>query len=129
MKNKLVNKEANEEAPKRQKSRFSRLITNVLSGEFLTRESVTAHLPFLLYLCGFFLLSIYIGYVFENTERQKIRVKRELEELGAEYKTLKSELEAQKQQSSVAAAISSLGLQEPTTPPQIIEIDRKKIEE
>ena len=93
----------------------------VLSGDFLAQENVTKHVPFILYLCGFFLLSIYIGYVFDNTERQKIRTERELEELSAEYKTLKSELESKRQQSSVIKEIQDLGLKEPGTPPVIIE--------
>ncbi|WP_306640343.1 FtsL-like putative cell division protein [Sanyastnella coralliicola] len=130
MKNRLATPNEEQQAPaKKSRGRFSRLVTNVLSGEFLTKESVTAHLPFVLYVCAFFLLSIYIGYVFENTEREKIRVERQLQELSAEYKTLKSELEAKKQQSSVAQAISSLGLVEPTAPPVIIEFDAKSIEE
>lgn len=130
MKNRIVNpdeKTAEQSAPKN-RGRFSRLVNQVLSGEFLTREGVVSHLPFLLYLTLFFLLSIYIGYTFDNTEREKVRVKRELEELGAEYKTLKSELETKKRQSSVARSIQQLGLKEPNRPPVVIEADLKALE-
>lgn len=130
MKNRIVDPEESkqEKAAPKSKRRFSRLVNQVLSGEFLTREVVVSHLPFLLYLTFFFLFSIYIGYTFDNTEREKVRVKRELEELSAEYKTLKSELETKKRQSSVARSIQQLGLEEPSRPPVIIEADPKELE-
>ncbi len=110
------------------KRKFSRAVTNVLSGEFLTREDVVKHIPFLLYVCVFFILSIALGYSFDNTEREKIKVRKELKELEAEYKTLKTELETEKQISNVSKRIEALGLEEPVNPPSIIAIERSELE-
>ncbi len=130
MKNRIINPEDahQEKAVPKNKRRFSRLVNQLLSGEFLTRDGVVSHLPFLLYLTFFFLFSIYIGYTFDNTEREKVQVKQVLEELSAEYKTLKSELETKKRQSSVARSIQQLGLEEPNRPPVVIETDPKQLE-
>ncbi|MDG1260667.1 MAG: FtsL-like putative cell division protein [Flavobacteriales bacterium] len=129
MKNEFTTKkETQEQAPKK-KGKFSKGITNVLSGEFLSHEGVMKHAPFLLYLTVFFLLYIYIGFTFEDAERDKQRIKGQLEEMNAEYKTLKSELEAKKRQSSVAADIQRLNLEQPNTPPLIIEVNPESFEE
>jgi hypothetical protein len=132
MKNRIKSQneeQTQQEAPKRKSRRLSRAVTRLLNGEFLTEEGVVRHMPFMLYVTGFFLLTIYLGYYFDNTEREKAKVKITLEELSAEYKTLKSELEARKQQSSVARSISDLGLDEPNEPPVVIEPNEAALEE
>jgi hypothetical protein len=114
--------------PRRRGRRLSRAVTRVLSGEFLTREEVVGHIPFLLYVCGFFIISIAVGYSFDNTERAKVKLRTQLKELNAEYKTLKTALETRKQHSNVARQIEAIGLEEATTPPVIIEITRRDLE-
>ncbi|MDP4827522.1 MAG: FtsL-like putative cell division protein [Flavobacteriales bacterium] len=118
-----------EEKEVRSKKRFSQTITGLLNGEFLTREGMVKHMSYVVFLCGIFLLYIFLGYQFEQIERKKSQTKRQLEELSAEYKTLKSELEAKKQQSNVARDIASLGLIEPISPPPTIEADPSYFEE
>lgn len=112
----------------RRKRRLSRAVTRLLNGEFLTREEVIDHIPFLLYVCGFFLITIALGYSFDNTEREKIKVREALKELNAEYKTLKTTLESEKQHSNVSQRILDLGLEEPTNAPVIIELNRIELE-
>lgn len=119
--------QATEPKPRRAR-KFSRAVTSVLSGEFLTREEVVSHIPFLLFVCGFFIVSIAVGYSFDNTEREKVTLRRQLNELNAEYKTLKTELETRKQHSKVARNIEALGLEEASSPPIIIEQPRKALE-
>lgn len=116
-----------EAAPKKS-AKLSRAVKRVLNGEFLTREEVLNHIPFVLYVCGFFLLSIAIGYDFDNTERRKQKSSERLREVSAEYKTLKTQLEARRQQSQVSAEIDALGLEESSTPPLIIEVNLSDLE-
>jgi hypothetical protein len=116
-----------ETAPKKS-AKLSRVVKRVLNGEFLTREEVLNHMPFVLYVCGFFLLSIAIGYNFDNTERKKQKANERLREVSAEYKTLKTQLEARRQQSQVSAEIDALGLEESSTPPLIIEVNLSDLE-
>ena len=129
MKNEFQQKKEEQTKAPKTKSRFSKGITNVLSGEFLSHEGVMKHAPFLLYLTLFFLAYIYIGFTFEDAEREKHKIKGQLEEMSAEYKTLKSELEAKKRQSSVAEDIKRLDLEQPNTPPLIIEVNPDSFEE
>ncbi|MEO0403721.1 MAG: FtsL-like putative cell division protein [Bacteroidota bacterium] len=119
----IASEEKKEEQKPTKKNWFSRGLNTLLNGEFLTKDGVTKHLPFMLFLAGLFVIFISLGYQFEQTERQKVRVKRELEEAMTEYKSLKSQLETRKQQSSVLDQIDRLQLTEPTSPPEIIEVD------
>ena len=98
-----------------------KIIRDIISGKFLTGEGVIAHVPFLLFLCGIFLANIGLGYKFENIERNKMKTKRALEEVNAEYKTLMSDLESRLQQSQVEQEIKDLGLEQPLSQPILLD--------
>lgn len=106
---------------RRQKNSITPLIGDLLSGEFLTREGVTRHIPFLLFISGLFIAYIAMGYQFERMERAKIQNKRQLQELSAEYKTIKAQFETQLQQSRVEESIANIGLSQPVEPPFLLE--------
>lgn len=98
---------------------------DILNGTFLTGDGITTHIPYLLFMCGIFLLYISLGYKFENIERDKMKTEHALEEVTAEYKTLRSELESRLQQSRVESATAFLGLEQPMEPPVLLEVDVK----
>lgn len=106
---------------RRQKNSITPLIGDLLSGEFLTREGVTRHIPYLLFISGLFIAYIAMGYQFERMERAKIQNKRQLQELSAEYKTIKAQFETQLQQSRVEESIANIGLSQPVEPPFLLE--------
>ena len=106
---------------RRQKNAIAPLIRDLLSGEFLTREGVTRHIPYLLFISGLFIAYIAMGYQFERMERAKIQNKRHLQELSAEYKTIKAQFETQLQQSRVEQSIANIGLNQPVEPPYLLE--------
>ncbi len=106
---------------RRQKNAIAPLIRDLLSGEFLTREGVTRHIPYLLFISGLFIAYIAMGYQFERMERAKIQNKRHLQELSAEYKTIKAQFETQLQQSRVEQSIANIGLSQPVEPPYLLE--------
>ena len=95
------------------------------NGTFLTGDGITTHIPYLLFMCGIFLLYISLGYKFENIEREKMKTEHALEEVTAEYKTLRSELESRLQQSRVESATAFLGLEQPMEQPILLEVDVK----
>lgn len=97
------------------------VIRDLLSGEFLTREGVTRHIPYLIFISGLFIAYIAMGYQFERIEREKLMTKRQLEELSAEYKTLKAQFETELQQSTVEQNIADLGLRQTVEPPFLLE--------
>ena len=106
--------DAKKREQRRQKNSIAPLVRDLLSGEFLTREGVTRHIPYLLFISG-------MGYQFENMERAKIQNKRQLQELSAEYKTIKAQFETQLQQSRVEESIANIGLSQPVEPPYLLE--------
>ena len=107
------------------KNGTGKIFKDIISGKFLTSEGITSHIPYLLFLTALFLVYISLGYKFENIERDKMRTERALEEVVSEYKTLRSELESRLQQSRVESATSVLGLQQPTSPPTLLQLDAK----
>ena len=104
---------------------IGKFFRDILNGSFLTGDGITTHIPYLLFLCGLFLLYISLGYKFENIEREKMKTEFSLEEVTAEYKTIRSELESRLQQSRVESATAFLGLEQPKEPPILLEVDLK----
>ena len=110
-----------ERAARRTQNSIGPIVRDILSGEFLTREGVTRHIPYLIFVSVLFIAYIAMGYQFERLEREKLKTKRQLEELSAEYKTLKAEFETQLQQSTVEQNIAELGLRQNVEPPFLLE--------
>ncbi|HEY8404688.1 MAG TPA: FtsL-like putative cell division protein [Flavobacteriales bacterium] len=100
-----------------------KFIQRVLSGDFLAKEGLVQHMPFIAFLVVLFLLNIGLVYYFENTAREKVRMQNELNETRALYNTTMSRLETSKRQSNVAQSIRDMGLKELRTPPQIIDVE------
>lgn len=107
---------------------ISRSVSRLLNGEFLTKDGLINHLPFIGFLVGLFLLHIALMYFFENTQREIVRKQSELNELRSEFNTAMSELETKKQQSNVATEIQALGLEELRTPPEVIDVEKGHFE-
>jgi len=121
-------KKAPKRTPQEKQERANRqsiapVIRDILSGEFLTRDGVTRHIPYLIFVSGLFIAYIAMGYQFERMEREKLRTKRQLEELSAEYKTLKAKFETELQQSTVEHNIAELGLRQNVEPPFLLEYE------
>jgi cell division protein FtsL len=114
-----------ERAARRTQNSIGPIVRDILSGEFLTREGVTRHIPYLIIVSVMFIAYIAMGYQFERLEREKLQTKRQLEELSAEYKTLKAEFETQLQQSTVEQNIAELasGLNRASNP-SLLRADR-----
>ncbi len=96
----------------------------VLNGDFLVKEGLVQHMPFIAFLVLLFILNIGLIYYFENNQREKYKLQTQLNELRSQYNTTLSELETRKQQSNVAQSIEEMGLKELRTPPQIIDVEK-----
>jgi Bacteriodetes cell division protein (FtsL-like) len=107
----------------KKKPAAGKFLHRLLSGEFLAREGLIKHMPFIAFLVALFLINIGMVYYFENTAREKVKLQNELNEMRSQYNTTLSELEKSKQQSNVAQAIQEMGLKELRTPPQIIDVE------
>ena len=113
-------------AAKQKKNAIGPVIRDLLSGEFLTKEGVTRHIPYLLFISGLFIAYIAMGYQFERIEREKRKTKEHIEELSAEFKTLQADFESRLQQSSVEKSIAELGLIQPVEAPFLLEQIRQE---
>jgi hypothetical protein len=100
-----------------------KFIQRILSGDFLAKEGLVQHMPFIAFLVLLFLFNIGLVYYFENTAREKVRMQNELNETRALYNTTMSRLETSKRQSNVAQSIQDMGLKELRTPPHIIDVE------
>jgi len=109
--------------PKNKKVTAGDLVRGFLNGEFLSRQSMTARIPYIIYIVGLFLLNIALVYYFESMAREEVQLKHKLNELRSSYNTTMSNLEQMKRQSQVAKDIEQMGLKELKTPPQVIEVE------
>ncbi len=101
-------------------------VRGLMSGNFMSREGFLDQLPFILYLT--FLGIVYITNHFnaEKVLRETQKLEKELHEMRAESITRTSILMDNSKQSKVAERVKerNLGLEEATTPPQQIIVDR-----
>jgi hypothetical protein len=109
---------------KKKKKSAGRYMQRVLNGDFLVKEGLVQHMPFIAFLVLLFILNIGLIYYFENNQREKYKLQTQLNELRSQYNTTLSELETRKQQSNVAQSIEEMGLKELRTPPQIIDVEK-----
>jgi Bacteriodetes cell division protein (FtsL-like) len=118
-------KQAVPETPlkKKKKGGAGKYIQRILNGDYLVKEGLVQHIPFIGFLVLLFILNIGLVYYFENTAREKKRLESRLNELRSQYNTTVSELETRKQQSNVAQSIEDMGLRELHAPPQIIDVE------
>ena len=115
-------------ANKKERS-LRRSIVDVLNGNFLTKDDVLFHLPYLLFLCLLALIYIANGYMAEDTVRKLNKVGREVKEFRSEYITTKSELMYKSKQSELAEFIDrkGLGLKESFEPPKKIVVESENL--
>ncbi|MDZ4824464.1 MAG: FtsL-like putative cell division protein [Flavobacteriales bacterium] len=117
------NAEENSAVPQKRKAGIGRYINRAFNGEFLAREGLTNHLPFIAFLVGLFLLHITLIYYFENTEREIVRTLRQTEELRTRYISISSELHVKGLESKVAPGVEAMGLNALVDPPNIIAVE------
>ncbi len=101
----------------------------ILTGSFLSRESLLQVLPFVFFMTFLGVCYIANGYQAQKVFRNLSKTGNEIKELRSEYITTKSELMYISKQSQVAAATAPFGLKELTTPPNKIELTKKEKEE
>ena len=104
-------------------------VKDVLSGNFLSKDSVVNVLPFLFFLTFLGICYIANGYQAEKLVRRLYKMNNEIKELRSEYITNKSDLMYVSKQSQVARATKDIGLRELVSPPKKIVISEDEKEE
>ena len=98
------------------------VFSNIMNGEFLTKDIVVGFLPFILFLAFLGMCYIRNGYYVEDTVRAINDIGSELKELKSEYISTKSELMFKSKQSEVAKALEPFGIKESVVPPKKIVV-------
>ena len=88
---------------------------------FLNYQWIVNHFPFILFLGALAVIYIYNGHYADKTIRNINVVKKELQELQYEYKTIKSEVMFRSKQSELAKAVEPFGLKELILPPVVLK--------
>lgn len=95
--------------------------------ESLFEEGFTVkYLPKILFVMMLGLFYISNTHYSEKTVRRINQIQTEVEDLRADYTTLKSDLMFASKQSEVARKVKSLGLKESSAPPYKIVIDKRE---
>jgi hypothetical protein len=110
---------------KQKKRGLAKGLSNLLSGNFLTRKYVQKNLPFIFFLVFVMICYIGYGYFAEKNAKDLVRSEQKLKEAKAANLSVNARLEKLKQQSSVASSIRDLGLKESTEPPNVIRLKDK----
>lgn len=107
---------------KRHRNLFSRLEKFMSLNGILDDGVPIKYLPHILFI--FFLTLLYIGnsHYAEKSTRKINRLETEVEDLRADYTTLKAEYMLSGKQSEVARSVSKMGLKESISPPHKIKI-------
>lgn len=115
-----------EEQPKPEKpvkeSKVVRSVTNVVSGNFLSKETTLKHLPFIFFLSFLAICYIANGYYADDQVRKVNSLTNEIKELRTQYIVVKDSLVVKSKQTEVAKAlaIQQTGIKESVVPPKKI---------
>jgi len=101
---------------------FSSLEQWIKIDEFSVQRISTEYLPHGLFLVFLGILYIGNGHYGENTIRKMDKVQREVEDLHADYHTLKADYMFDSKQSEVATKVKQMGLEESSEPPVKITV-------
>jgi hypothetical protein len=129
-----VNTFKSEPKPEKSKSIASsgfsifKLIENKLKMDSLFKEGVPVeYFPYILYVSVIAIFYIANSHYADKTVRDIAKMKAEVEDLRADYTTLKSDYMFASKQSEVARNVEPMGLFESAEPPYTIEIQEGEI--
>ena len=112
--------------PREEKRNIFGLLQNSLKLNNMFDEGLPVqYLPQILFVATLLLLYIGNAHYGERTTRQTDKLKTEVDDLRADYTTLKAELMFASKQSEVARKVASLGLEESSIPPYKIIIEQE----
>lgn len=131
MSNKYVDKEQQEaEKPDNtkpgKKMKGSKTVSQILSGDFLTREFVIENLGFIFYVMLLLLLLITKGYYVKQVSDNVIKTEAELDEIVSDYVELKARFQEETARGKLLEKLDGTGLIESIDPPKVIRVKEEK---
>ena len=133
MDNEYVNKEAVTEKvktkKKTKKSRSGRssgrAFTQILNGEFLTKEFMLNNLTYIFFVIFMLLLVVAKGYYGKQLSKDVDTKQKELNELTADYVEAKARLEEETRRVVLVEELSPKGLKETVNPTKVIRLKKE----
>ena len=101
-----------------------RSVTNVVSGNFLSKETTQKHVPFIFFLSFLAICYIANGYYADDQVRRVNRLTNEIKELRTQYIVVKDSLVVKSKQTEVARSLAAqqTGIKESVMPPKKIVV-------
>ncbi|MFM7466331.1 MAG: FtsL-like putative cell division protein [Crocinitomicaceae bacterium] len=97
-------------------------LTQILNGDFLTKEFFLNNLSFLFFLMFLLILLIAKGYYGKEVGKDIVKAQRDLDQSAAEYVELKSKLETETRRISLVEKLDSTGLKETKNATKVIRV-------
>ena len=101
-----------------------RSVSNVVSGNFLSKESTIKNMPFIFFLSFLAICYIANGYYADDQVRRVNRLTNEIKELRTQYIVVKDSLVVKSKQTEVARSLAAkqTGIKESVVPPKKIVV-------
>lgn len=97
---------------------------NLSASSGLFKEGLPVkYVPYIFYVCVFLIAYIWNAHTSDKLVRKIAKMKVQVNDLRADYTTLKAELMFKSKQSEVAKEVQSIGLEESMVPPQKIDLE------
>ncbi len=124
-------KRENEERKVKQKAEPGRTVFQMLESSLGLNNVLTKGLPVQQMPKIFFVMGLLIFYIANTHYADKIvrkiaKTKSEVEDLRADYTTLKADNMVRSKQSEVAKRVASMGIEESLAPPYKIEVEKEE---
>ncbi len=118
-----VEEEIEEPRERTGKGLFSAM-ENLSASSGLFKEGLPVkYVPYIFYVCVFLIGYIWNAHTSDKLVRKIAKTKVKVNDLRADYTTLKAELMFKSKQSEVAKEVQSIGLEESMVPPQKIDLE------
>jgi hypothetical protein len=102
--------------------------TQILNGDFLTREFVLNNLSFIFFIMFLLLLLVGKGYYGKELSQDINRTQKDLDEMTADYVEAKARLEEETRRYRLVEKLEPKGLKETTNETKVIRLKEKKDE-
>lgn len=138
MENEIIEKEVEQEEVKQptqkakkekatsERKKTSLSVSQILNGEFLTREFVLNNLNFIFFIILLLILIVAKGYYGKQLNDNVNKSQKELDEITAEYVEAKAKLEEVTRRQILVEQLEARGLKETVNPTKVIRIREKK---
>jgi hypothetical protein len=113
---------------KPKKSSRSTAFTQILNGDFLTREFVLNNLGFIFFVILLLLLTVAKGYYGKELSKDIEKTQKELDEATADYVETKARLEEETRRYRLVEKLGPKGLKETVNETKVIRLKEKKDE-